>query len=468
MAAKQNDELHPDDDPPERMPRANPALFGQEEAEAALMAAWKSGRMPHAWLISGPRGIGKATLAFRFARFALSGGGADVDPSAQLLITPRGSTRGADVDPSAQLLTPRGSTRGADVDPSAQLLTPRGSTRGADVDPSAQLLITPRGSTRGADVDPSAQLLVTPRGSTRGGVGGQGSGLINNEPPSMETDPSGRVFQRVAALGHSDFRLVRRSLNKKTGKWRQEISIEDVRDMGQFLRLTAGEGDWRIIVIDSADEMTNAAMNAALKAIEEPPPRALVLLVSHAPGRLLPTIRSRCRRLDLSPLDDATVKKVAARHLPDLSPDELDELARLADGSAGRALTLADHGGVELHRDMLAILGDFPRIDELALDKLGDKLGRSGAEEGFRVFGEMLTGMLGRLCRDRRADRRVAEANLAEAPVSERLAAVGGLDRWLDVWEKLAQLFARAESAKLDRKQVVVDAVLTMGAAARM
>ncbi len=374
MAAKQTEDFHPDDDPPERMPRANPELFGQEEAEAALLAAWRSGRMPHAWLLSGPRGIGKATLAFRFARFVLSGGGS------------------------------------------------------------------------------------------------QGGGLFGavSDQDGMAMPPQDRVFQRLAALGHSDFRLVRRGVNRKTGKLRQEILVDDVRDMGQFLRLTAGEGDWRVIVIDSADEMNRSAANAALKAIEEPPSRALVLLVSHAPGRLLPTIRSRCRRLELRVLDDAVVKKIVARHMPELDAAELEELAHLAQGSAGRALSLADHGGVELHRDMLAILQGYPSIDELALDKLSDRLGRAGAEDGFRVFGEMLTGLIGRMCRDKRAGREIGQGHAAEAPVAARLAASGGLDRWLGVWEKQSELFTRADSAKLDRKQVVVSAVLTLAAAARM
>jgi DNA polymerase-3 subunit delta' len=369
MVAKTNDETHPDDDPSERSPRTNPVLYGQEQAEAALLAAWRSGRMPHAWLLCGPRGIGKATLAFRFARFVLSGGG------------------------------------------------------------------------------------------RAGGLFGGGN--------SLALDPQDRVFQRVAALGHSDFRLVRRSQNRKTGKWRGEIVVDDVRDMGAFLKLTAGEGDWRVVVIDSADEMNRNAANAALKAIEEPPARALVLLVSHAPGRLLSTIRSRCRRLDLHPLDDATVKKIVARHVPDLDPGELDELARLAEGSAGRALALADHGGVELHRRLLAILAAYPALDAPALDRLVGDLGRAGAEEGFRVFGEMLTGLIGRLCRDRRAGRPAPAAYAEEAPVAERLAAACGLDRWLAVWEKLARLFARAESANLDRRQVVLDAVLSVAYAAR-
>lgn len=368
-STKSGEDPHPDDDPPERIPRASPELYGQDEAERTMLAAWNSGRMPHAWLITGPRGIGKATLAFRFARFVLSGGGA--------------------------------------------------------------------------------------------------GGLLG-PPDSLAIDGASPIFQRIAALGHSDFRLIRRSLNRKTGKWRQEIVVDDVRDMGGFLRLTAGEGAWRIVVIDSADEMNRNAANAALKAIEEPPPRALILLVCHQPGRLLPTIRSRCRRLALNTLDDATVKRIVARLKPDLAADELDALARLAEGSAGRALSLADHGGVELHRALLGLLEGFPRVDGVALDRLSDRLGRTGAEDGFRVFGEMLTGFLARVCRDTRAGHLNGGRNDPEAPVAQRLAASAALDRWLDVWEKLDELFARAESAKLDRKQVVVDAVLTLSAASRM
>lgn len=367
---KPAEDLHPDDDPPERAPRCNPELYGHAEAEAAFLSAWNAGRMPHAWLLAGPRGIGKATLAFRIARFVLSGGG--------------------------------------------------------------------------------------------------GGGSLFGAPDSLAMPVSDRVFQRVAALGHSDFRLVRRSLNKKTGKWRQEVSIEDVRDMGAFLRLTAGEGAWRVAIIDSADEMNRQAANAALKVVEEPPPRALILLVSHAPGRLLPTIRSRCRRLALRALDDATVKRIVARHHPDLPAGELDALAHLAEGSAGRALSLVDHGGVELHRALLAMLEGFPRVDGVALDRLSDRLGRAGAEDGFRVFGEMLTSFLARLCRDQRAGRFTQKGrDDGEFTVAQALAGAAGLDRWLQVWEKLALLFARAESAKLDRKQVVVDAVLTLAQAAR-
>lgn len=368
---KPSDDLHPDDQPLERAPRLNPVLLGHAEAEAALLAAWNSGRMPHAWLLTGPRGIGKATLAFRFARFVLAGGG---------------------------------------------------------------------------------------------GAGG----LFGGAPSSLDVDQDGAVFQRVAALGHSDLRLIRRGLNRRTGKWRQEIAVEDVRDMGGFLRLTAGEGGWRIVIVDSADEMNRAAANAALKVVEEPPDNALILLISHTPGRLLPTIRSRCRRLALRPLNDSLVKRIVGQHLPQLQPAELDRLAALAEGSAGKALSLADHGGVELHEAMLGLLTALPRLDGVALERLSDKLGRAGAEDGFRVFGEMLTGFLGRLCRDLRAGKgEITAAKDPEAAVARVLGVAAGLDRWLEVWEKLNELFARAESAKLDRKQVVVDAVLTLAQAAR-
>ena len=181
---------------PERIePRANPLLMGQGEAVARLEAFYRSGRLPHAMILSGPRGVGKATLAFSFARWLLAQGGA-------------------------------------------------------------------------------------------GGLFGAA------EPqPDLAVDPSDAVFRRVASGGHPDLLTLERTVNEKTGKLRDEIIIEDTRAVGAFLRLTPAEGGWRIVVVDAADELNRNSANALLKVLEEPPRQALLLLVAHAPGSLLPTIR---------------------------------------------------------------------------------------------------------------------------------------------------------------------------------
>src|SRR5262249_28594002 len=144
-----------------------------------------------------------------------------------------------------------------------------------------------------------------------GGRGGEGGGIALTE--------SHPVFRRVASGGHSDFRVLEREGNPKTEKLRTEIVIDQVRAPRGFLRLTPSESAWRIAIIDSADELNPNGANALLKLLEEPPARALLLLVAHAPGRLLPTIRSRCRRLALGPLGEGAMDRLLARYAPSLA-----------------------------------------------------------------------------------------------------------------------------------------------------
>ncbi len=352
------------------IPRENPDLVGHAEAERALLGAWASGRLPHAWLIAGPRGIGKATLAYRFARFVLSGGG--------------------------------------------------------------------------------------------------DGGLFGDGPESLHTDPESGVFRRVASGGHADFLSVERGVAERTGRLRSEIVVDDARAVASFLHLTPAEGGWRVVVVDSADEMNRNAANAVLKIVEEPPPRALVLLVSHAPARLLPTLRSRCRKLPLTPLSEAQVVEILAPRRPDLGPGERLALARIAEGSAGRALALAESGGLALYDEMMGLLSTLPSLDVPALHAFGDKLARRDAEAAYRVVTELLEWWLARMVRagaGQGADEMMPGDGSAE--LVARLAPGRQLDRWAELWENTSALFRRAESARLDRKQVMLNAFLALESTAR-
>ena len=298
-------------------PRATTALFGHAAAEQALLEAYRSGHMPHAWLIGGERGIGKATLAYRMARFVL-----------------------------------------------------------AHPDPGA------------ADVSAANSLFV---------------------------DADHPVARRIAGRAHSDLLVLERTLNEK-GRLRQDIAVDDVRRAIPFFGSTAGEGGWRIAIVDSLDELNDAGANALLKIVEEPPPRALLLLVSHAPGRALSTIRSRCRRLTLRPLSTEDVARAAATAL-DTSPDEpnLREAAEAADGSVARALMFLSGEALAMRQEVLRLLDRLPQLDARALHSLGDKL--SGTEPTtLAAFMDTVDGWL---------SARLAGRNLPDmAALAQAFAAV--------------------------------------------
>jgi DNA polymerase III subunit delta' len=382
------DEPAPPAEVPE--PRANSYLAGHEAAEAALIEAHAQGKLPHAIIIGGPRGIGKATLAFRLARFLLAQG-----------------------------------------------------TAGAD--------------------------------------------LFGGPPRALAVAEDDPVFRRVAAGGHADLLTIERGINPN--KWkkrdappdaearkrvlRSEIVVEDTREVETFLRLTAAEGGWRIVIVDSADDMNRNAANALLKILEEPPRNALLMLVSHNPGRLLPTIRSRCRKLALKPLAEGEVVRLIARYRPDVADDDARALARLAEGSIGRALDLAAAGGLDLYRTLLKLLDRLPELDVPALHGFADKLARAEAEDTYRTASELLMQFLARMIRAAAHDGAgqgagdEGEIVRGEREGMRRLAGRRSLDQWVEVWEKITRLFAQADGLNLDRKQVVLGAFLALEGAAR-
>ena len=353
--------------PPEPLsPRDNSVLFGHELAVNTLFEGWHSGKLHHAWLLSGPRGIGKATLAYQFARFVLAGG------------------------------------------------------------------------------------------PTEGGEGGP-----------LSISPDHPVFRRVASGGHTDFLAIERSINEKTGKRRSEIVVDDVRRIGRLVSLTPGEGLWRVVIVDGAEDMNRNAANAILKYLEEPPSRTLILLVSHAPARLFPTVRSRCRSLTMRPLTDATVSDLIASQIaPGLGPQEREILTSISEGSPGRALALAEQGGVELYEKLIGILSDLPNLDIRAVHSLGDRVARKDGAESFHTLSGLLVWWLNHLVCDGAKSTPRREVSEREDALRRRLLANGDLEHWAAVWEKLSRLFARAEAVNLDPKHVILNAFTALQQAA--
>ncbi|MGH7075396.1 MAG: DNA polymerase III subunit delta' [Stellaceae bacterium] len=347
-------------------PRANPDLVGQQRAERALIEAWRSGRLPHAWLLTGPRGIGKATLAFRFARFLFAEAGTEGDPVAA-------------------------------------------------------------------------------------------------PPTSLQLNPATPAFRRVASGGHADLLVIEKGYDPKRKRRRSEIVIDDVRQIGDFLHLTPAEGGWRIVIIDGADEMNRNAANALLKVLEEPSRRALLLITSASAGRLLPTIRSRCRHLALDLLSESQLIGLLGKYLPSEAPEKTAEVAALAGGSIGRALDLTAGGGLGLYREINDLLMPLPTLDGIAIERFADRLGRSGAEDAFRLATELISGRVARLIK---AAATGGQGDGADDPLIH-LVPRPSLDRWVEVWENLNRTFTLVDVVNLDRKEAVLNAFFALEDASR-
>lgn len=361
-------------------PRLNPEFMGHSAAEKTLLDAFHGGRMAHAWMITGTKGIGKATLAYRFARYVLSQSKEDDGP------------------------------------------------------------------------------------------GLFGDALPVTQPDSLFIDPQSPIFQRVGAGSHGDLLVVERSLNDR-GKRRGEVVVDDVREVGGFLNLTASEGGWRIVIVDSADEMNRNAANALLKVLEEPPDQALLLLVSHNPGRLLPTIRSRCRKLNLGALNQQEMDPLLASYAPDLSSDDKSKLVELSDGSIGRAVDLIEAGGLDLYRDVLGLLATMPDINTAKLHGLADKWAKAGAEDQFNTAMDLFCSIFARFLRYQAEAGEPGAADHSmfadEKQVFKRLSPGAALERWLEVWEKINSLLERTSAVNLDRKQIVLNVFLEFDGALR-
>ena len=325
-------------------------LFGHAEAEQTLLDAYRGGRIPHAWLIGGESGIGKATLAYRMARFVL-----------------------AYPDPAM---------------------------------PAVQ----------------KAQSLAVPA-----------------------DHPTAR---RIAGQAHSDLLVLERVINEKTGKLFTVTRVEDVRRTVPFFGSTAGEGGWRVAIVDPLEDLNRAGENALLKVLEEPPPRALLLLVSHAPGRVLPTIRSRCRTLILRPLAaEDIVRAMTAAMRENGSADEMLAAAGAADGSVGRALALLEGDALEL-RQQVDRSARSPARARPARAACARRRDRRHQAETLAAFMDAVNAWL--------------SARLQSGPQEgARLARVA------EVWAAVNNAAREAEAYNLDRKPLVFSVFGRLAEAAR-
>lgn len=314
------------------------SLLGHQGQVAAFLSAMRSTRLHHAWLLSGPRGVGKAS----FAKAA------------------------------------------------------------------------------------ALRLLAEAAGAASVGEG-------------LTVDPEHRIARLFAAGSHPDFRLVERQPwkndeiipeadRKGDEPLARSIRVKQVRMLERVLSVSPALSSRRAIVIDSADDMERGAANALLKSLEEPPAGTVFFLVSHMPGRLLPTIRSRCRTLRFGPLAEEDMRAVLARNIPDADPSEMQALVRVGEGAPGQALRFAglDIGALDDALEMMGRTGDRSNATRSSLAK---SLALKAAQPRYEAFLERAPAFIARRARDRQG---------------------ADLDRALDLWAKARELAGSAMGLSLD------------------
>jgi DNA polymerase III subunit delta' len=285
---------------------------------------------------------------------------------------------------------------------------------------------------------------------------------------SLEVAVDSTAARQVAALSHPGLLVLRRPYDTRTKRFGASIPVDEVRRLKSFLGLTAGDGAWRVVIVDAADDLNVNAANALLKSLEEPPRRAVFLLVSSEPSRLLPTIRSRSRRLDLAPLQAEPLKRAASAALvaadKDMPADkDWARLERLCKGSVRRALQLAASGGLELHERIEAVLKGLPKVDWLAAHALSDQLALGANEQRFEAFYDLLLDALARLA----SARATRQGGADELALAERLIAQHRLPAWAAIWQEILREKNEAQELNLDRKALILGAFARLEAVAR-
>jgi len=328
-------------------PRSNPMFFGHEQAKELLLEGYTSGKLAHGWLISGPRGIGKATLAYHFARMLLAGSDA------------------------------------------------------------------------------------------------------------MDIGESDPVFRRMIADSHSDFRVVEPIFDPKKEEAAREITIEQAREIGQFLSLTPGESKWRVVIVDSIDALNVKAANAILKILEEPPPQAILMLISHNPGALLPTIRSRCRQLRLNGLTDAEFGKILRNIAPEIDSSLLPALREMSDRSPGIALELFEQEAMDVYADIVRIVSSLPKLDAKKLHSFADSMGTGQVHAQWRLFMHLMLFLLATTVKSASGGGTNPIIDGEGAAIAQ-LCALHSAATWAVRWQQSQEQFLLAYRRHLDYKQVII------------
>ncbi len=334
-------------------PHCQNQFFGHHTAEKALLDAWQSGKMHHAWLLTGPKGIGKATFAYRAARFIFNEGASGAD------------------------------------------------------------------------------------------------GFFS--PTDLSTEPDSHNVRLVANQAHPNLLSIERPYDDKAKRYKTEITVDEVRKTVRFFGSTAGEATWRVCIVDPADDLNGNAANALLKVLEEPPANTVFFLISHAPGRLLPTIRSRCRRLSLAPLENPVLSQaILGLHIAE--EDNVERISSVCDGSLRKAAELQSDDGLLLVHAFERLLVPPYKPDYETLHSFGDLIAQRGKDPRFASFADLVHNHLSHCLHEAKNKSHLSNQELY------KLA---------QTWEEVGEQIRQTSIFNLDKKQTVIEVMRKLAEASR-
>ena len=364
-------------------PEEQTGLSGQDDVQKTLLKLWNNKSLAGSWLFCGAKGIGKATLAYRLARFIL-----------------------------ARPEKNENSLFGEEEVPTSLDIPADDPVFNAVAQRTAPGLCVIECALKEEELK-SRQALIDA-----------------GKPLDPETEKSRKRYD--------------------------EIRVADIREAENFLHLTAGANGWRVMIIDSADDMNTNAENALLKSLEEPPPKTVIILISHQPGKLLPTIRSRCRKLSLKPLENDELSDILKAKTPDIDEQSLRSLVLLSEGSLGKALSLYELDGVSVFTQMISLLSGFPKLPVTALYAFTEKTLKE--KDVMKTAQTLFVQWLGRVCVQSQTGEG-EEIFPSELQIMKRIQNAIDPLRLMEITEEIGKAFADTD---LDQKQVFANAFLKL------
>ncbi len=342
-------------------PNQNINLSCTQNQEETLLNAWKNNKLSHSWIFSGIKGVGKATLAYKFAKFLLTADETKKDTYTSLEID--------ETNPILKLIEKN----------------------------SCPNLLTIERDYIKTDKDKLAKMI--------------------NKGDEITEETTDNLKKSAV------------------------IKVDEVRKINEFLSMTASNNNWRIVIIDSVDDMNRSSANSILKILEEPPAKTIIILISHNPSALLPTINSRCSKLHFNGLDNQTLDKLINKAIIDINEVDIKKLTNLARSSIGNALFLYKAEGLLIYDMLVEIFASLPKLDASALNELIKKSLTN--DDSYNAFKFILLNLISQFTKN----------NNDLSDIASKLTPLV----WSNIYNDIVKLLNDVDNLNMDRKSTIMN-----------